>query len=115
MLPAFETDGTAVFGGEAHYLINAAGVKILKEESYFQRNFRGFKSSPPREIWLNYRELEKPTLGTIFFVWYYKSYFTNITINNARSTSSVVNAGKDGYIWVHVEKDDNKQTKPPEG
>ena len=111
MLPAFQTDGTAVYGGEAYYSIDATGTKILREESYFQPNFRRFKSSPPREIWLNYRELEKPTLGTIFFVWYYKSYFTSIIIDNSHSTSSVVNTGKDGYIWVHVEKDDNKPAK----
>jgi hypothetical protein len=111
MLPAFQSDGTAVFGGEAFYSIDSTGTKILKEESYFQPSFRGFKTAPPREIWLNYQELEKPTLGTIFFVWYYKSYFTNIIIDNAHSTSSIVNAGKDGYIWVHVEKDDKKPAK----
>ena len=115
MLPAFQTDGSAIFGGEAYYSIDSTGSKILKEDSYFQPNFRGFKSSPPREIWLNYRELEKPTLGTVFFVWYYKSYFTNIIIDNAKSTSTVVKDGKNGYIWVHVEKDEKSQPKPPKG
>lgn len=112
MLPAFQPDGTAVYGGEAYYSIDSAGTKILKEESYFKPDFLGFKSSPPREIWLNFRELEKPNLGAIFFVWYYKPYFTNIIIDNARSTSSVVDAGKGEFIWVHVEKDDVKSTKP---
>lgn len=68
LLPAFQPDGTAVYGGEAYYHIDSAGLKVLKEETYFQPNFRGFKASPPREIWLNYNELEKPTLGTIFCV-----------------------------------------------
>lgn len=76
----------------------------MKEETYFQPNFRGFKTSPPREIWLNYGEIEKPTLGTIFFVWYYKSYFTKINIDNAKSVSTVIKTDKDGYMWVHVEK-----------
>jgi len=108
MLPAFQTDGTAIYGGEAYYSVDATGSKVLKEESYFQPNFRGFKTQPPREIWLNYREVEKPTLGTIFFVWYYKSYFTKIFIDNSKSTSTVVNEGKNGYIWINVEKDENK-------
>jgi len=109
LLPAFQRDGTAVYGGEAIYTIDAAGEKILNEESYFQANFRGFKSQPPREIWLTYRDLKKPTLGAIFFVWYYKEYFTRIVIDNETSTSSVIKAGED-YIWVHVEKE--KETKP---
>lgn len=111
LLPAFQPDGTAVYGGEAAYLIDAAGEKILKEESYFQPNFRGFKAQPPREIWIEYRELKKPTLGAIFFVWYYKSYFTEIIIDNEKSKSSVIKAGDD-YVWVHVEKDQTTKKDP---
>lgn len=111
MLPAFQTDGTAVYGGEAIYTIDATGEKVLKDESYFQPNFRGFKSQPPREIWLNYRELNKPSLGAIFFVWYYKPYFTKIFIDNEASTSTAIKID-DGYTWVHVEKDESKKTKP---
>ncbi len=111
LLPAFQSDGTAAYGGEATYTIDATGVKIIKEETYFQPNFRGFKSQPPREIWLTYRELKKPSLGAIFFVWYYKTYFTKIFIDNETSTSSVVKAG-DEYIWVHVEKDQTTKPEP---
>lgn len=110
MLPAFQRNGTAVFGGEAHYQIDATGTKVLKEESYFQANFRGFMAKPPREIWLDYREIEKPTLGGIFFVWYYKPYFTKIFLDTATSTSSLVKTENNVYIWVNVEKDE--QIKP---
>lgn len=112
MFPAFQTDGTAIFGGEGIYQIEATGSKIIADTSYFQKNFRGFKTKPPREIWLDYHELEKPTLGSIFFVWYYKSYFTKIFIDNSKSLSTVVGDGKTGYTWVNVEKDDEKETKP---
>ena len=104
LLPAFQTDNVAVYGGEFVYTIDAKAENILKDESYFQGAFRGFNATPPREIWLNYTEKEKPTLGSIFFVWYYKEYFTNIYINNAKSTSSVIKQGSK-YTWVHVEKD----------
>ncbi len=100
ILPAFQTDGTAVYGGEFIYTIDNKASKILKDESYFQGAFRGFKAKPPREIWLNYSELEKPTLGAIFFVWYYKPYFTKIFIDNAKSTSTVIE-----NTWVHIEKE----------
>ncbi|HTK38253.1 MAG TPA: hypothetical protein VL325_07160 [Pyrinomonadaceae bacterium] len=104
MLPAFQRDETAVYGGEGIYHIDSTGTKVISDSSYFQEGLRGFKTTPAREIWLNYRELEKPTLGSIFFVWYYKSYFTNIYIDNIKSTSTVVRDGNE-YIWVHVEKD----------
>lgn len=104
LMPAFQPNRTAVYGGEGIYTIDAAGSKILKDESYFQKNFRGFQSEPPREIWLNYTELDKPTLGAIFFVWYYKAYFTNIFIDTSKSTSTVIKTPA-GYMWTHVEKE----------
>jgi hypothetical protein len=112
MFPAFQTNRTVIFGVEGIYQIDATGSKIIADTSYFQKDFRGFKADPPREIWLDYREIEKPTLGSVFFVWYYKTYFTKIFIDNSKSTSTVVGNGKDGYIWVNVEKDDTKEAKP---
>lgn len=112
LLPAFQTSGVAVYGGEFVYALDQTGAKITKDESYFQGAFRGFKTTPPREIWLNYREQEKPTLGAIFFVWYYKKYFTVIYIDNAKSTSTVIKDGANGYIWLHTEKDRKPENLP---
>jgi len=115
LFPAFQTDNVAVYGGEFVYTIDPTAQKITKDESYFQGAFRGFNAKPPREIWLNYTEKEKPTLGSIFFVWYYKDYFTKIYISNAKSTSSVIKNGSE-YMWVHAEKDSpssgNSNPKP---
>ncbi|HEY6805101.1 MAG TPA: hypothetical protein VI306_16115 [Pyrinomonadaceae bacterium] len=115
LLPAFQPNGVAVYGGEFVYTIDATAEKITKDESYFQGTFRGFNAQPPREIWLNYTEKEKPTLGSIFFVWYYKEYFTKIYVDNAKSTSTVIKQGNE-YMWVHVEKDKtssgNSNAKP---
>lgn len=111
LLPAFQPNRMAVYGGEAIYTIDATGTKILKDESYFQKDFRGFMSDPPREIWLDYKEMDKPSLGAIFFVWYYKTYFTQIAIENAKTTSTVIKTPA-GHMWVHVEKD--KAPKPSE-
>lgn len=104
LFPAFQTNNVAVYGGEFIYTIDAAVEKITKDESYFSGAFRGFNVKPPREVWLNYSEKEKPTLGSIFFVWYYKEYFTKIFIDNSKSTSTVIKNGNQ-YMWVHVEKD----------
>jgi hypothetical protein len=111
LFPAFQPDGTAVFGGEGIYLIDKSGSKIISDTSYFQPEFRGFKTGQPREIWLNYQELEKPTLGSVFFVWYYKAYFTNIYIDNAKSTSTAIKGENGQYLWATVEKDLKKAPK----
>lgn len=113
MLPAFQTDGTAVYGGEGIYTIDAAGTKILKDESYFQLAFRGFRSTPPREIWLDYSELEKPTLGAVFFVLYYKPYFTRIFIDNKLSTTTLLTTDA-GYMWTHVVKEPDEDAEDAE-
>lgn len=108
MLPAFQTNGMAVYGGEATYFIDPSGAKITREESYFKKGFRGFMAEPPREIWLNYREMEKPSLEAIFFAWYYKNYFTSLKIDNAKFVSTPLRTD-DGYMWVHVEKEDEPE------
>ena len=109
IFPAFQPDGTAVYGGEFIYEITPEN-KIIKNESYYQGQFRGFKSNPPREIWLNYRELEKPSLGSVFFAWYYKPYFTKIFIDN-KETSTTPFKGDYEWTWIHVEKDLKKEAK----
>lgn len=110
LLPAFQTNNVAVFGGEFIYTIDSAAERIIKDDSYFQGTFRAFSVKPPREIWLNYREKDKPTLGSIFFVWYYREYFTKIFIDNSKSTSTVIKNGNE-YMWLNVEKD-KKDARP---
>ena len=95
LFPAFQPNEMAVYGGEFIYTIDDAAEKITRDESYFQGAFRAFNVKPPREIWLNYSEKEKPTLGSIFFVWYYKDYFTKIYIDNSKSTSTVIKTGSE--------------------
>ena len=112
LFPAFQANGDALYGIEGIYHIDSSGSKIIEDTSYHQKGLRGFKTTPPREIWLDYREAEKPSLGSVFFVWYYKSYFTNIYIDNSKSTSTVIKSGPNGYMWVNVEKDDKKAPKP---
>lgn len=110
ILPAFQTDSYAIYGGEFIYNIDQTGMKILKDESYYQGQFRAFKVDKPREIWLNYREIEKPTLGAVFFAWYYKSYFTKIVIDNSKSISTPFKADN-SWTWIHAEKELEKKKK----
>ena len=110
LFPAFQPDRMAVYGGEGIYTVDATGKKIVKDESYFQLTLRGLKTEPPREIWLDYSEMDKPSLGAIFFVWYYKDYFTKIFISNEKTTSTMVKTANQ-YLWLHVVKDEEEKPK----
>ena len=105
MLPAFSPSNEAIYGGEFYYKFDRTGNSLLERKEYFQGHFRGFKTGKPREIWLDYKDLDKPTLGSIFFVWYYKQYFTNIFIENKKSRSTVLfDKRKGAYYWTHIEE-----------
>ena len=104
-LPAFSQAGEAVYGGEFYYRFDRTGNNLLENNEYFQGNFRGFKTDRPREIWLDYKEMDKPSFGAIFFVWYYKKYITRIFIENKKSRSTVFfDKNKGEYYWSHYEQ-----------
>ncbi|NBP70101.1 MAG: hypothetical protein EBR30_14535 [Cytophagia bacterium] len=110
ILPAFQTNGVAVYGGEFHYIVDQTGGNIISQDSYYQGVFRGFKADPPREIWLNYRDKIDPTLGSIFFAWYYKKYFTSIKIDNKDYFSTPFKDGEN-YTWLHVQKEKTNEKR----
>ena len=111
ILPGFQPDGTAVYGGEFIYTIDHTGNKLLKADSYFHGNFSGFKVDKSQDVVMNYRDKDKPTLGSVFFVWYYKQYFKNISIDNAKSKSTVVRNKDNSYSWVHTDKEAGNKIK----
>lgn len=110
IFPAFQPNSVAIYGREFIYTLDKSGRQIIADDSYFQGSYRGFKVDNPREIWLNYTELEQPTLGSIFFGWYYKSYFTKIMIENAGSISSPIKTSND-WTWITVLKEKDKKKK----
>lgn len=104
IFPAFQPSGYAVYGGEFIYKIDPTGNSVLEDNSYYQGQFRAFKVGEPREIWLDFTEIENPTLGNVFFVWYFKRYFTYIKVDNKYYVTTTVKDG-DTYSWMHYEKD----------
>lgn len=111
ILPAFQQEGVAIYGGEFIYTLDPEGIKILNNESYFQGNFRGFQVNEDlKEIRLNYSELEQPTLGAIFFAWYYRNYFNRIIIQNSQSSCTLVPMA-DQWTWVHFPNTPDKRGK----
>lgn len=111
LLPAITSKNAAVYGAEFIYTFNKYGNKMLKDESYIQGPLRGFLIGEPREIWVEYPELEQPSLGGIFFVWYFKKYFTQIKLETKYYISTVFKNDDSGYYWVHVQKENESKSK----
>ena len=103
LMPAFTTSGVAVYGGEAYYLFDKTGTTLLARREIVTE-FRGFKPGSEKEIWLDYAKFEEPTLGAIFFTWYYKDYFKKITIETKRFRSAVIRIQNES-TWIHAAND----------
>lgn len=102
-LPAFTSDNIAVYGGEFYYLFDQTGNNLISKTEY-SHGYRGFKPDPKKEIWLAYENLDEPSLGSIFFVWYYRTYFDRIIVDAKKIKSTVFHDKEKGYYWVHALK-----------
>jgi hypothetical protein len=111
IFPAFQPNGYAVYGGEFCYVLDAGGANILADRSYRQGVFRAFAVDEPREITLDYSELEQPSLGAIFFSWYYKRFFTSIRIETRHHTTTPFRQEDNSFTWLHWEKTAPKKKK----
>lgn len=111
ILSAFQPNGWAVYGKEFILTIDQSGERVLEDNSYYDTDFRGFEVKEPREVWIDQTKFEKPTLGLVFFVWYYKKYFTNIKIDNKNYVTTTINNGDGNYSWIHIEKDLKKKKR----
>ncbi len=105
LIPAFQITGEAVYGGEFHYIYNEYGNDLLAQNNYKQSAFKAFNiDNKETDITLNYRDKEVPTLGSIYFAWYYKKKFNSISIDCKESISTIL--FEDGsYSWVHSLKE----------
>lgn len=103
LLPAFTGNGIAVYGGEFYYLLDATGNNLLHKSEYSQ-GYKGFKPDPKKEIWLDYGRKDEPTLGAVFFVWYYRKYFDRIIVDAKQFKSTLFHDNEKGYYWVHAVK-----------
>ncbi len=112
ILPAIQQDNIAVYGGEFIYTFDSFGSKLKKDDSYFQGNFRGYKTGSEEKAVLNYSEFNNPTLGSIFFTWYFKDYFPEVVLNSRKARSCPFKHQEDNsYYWFHAFIDENIEKK----
>lgn len=102
-LPAFQPSGQAIYGCEWEYVYDSSGKKLLKQNSYFN-TVTAVWVGQPRELWLNYRNTDIPTVGSLFFVQSFRDYFTRVRIDTRISTSTTAKDYYGIYKWSHKMK-----------
>lgn len=102
-VPAFQPSGQALYGCEWEYIYNNTGTKALSRNAYINR-LTGVWIGQPRELWLNYRNTDKPTLGSVYFALSFRDFFTRLRIDTRISTSTVAKNASGIYTWIHKMK-----------
>jgi len=102
-LPAFQPSGQAIYGCEWEYIFDRTGRNLLRQNSY-TNVITGVWIGQPRELWLNYRNTDNPTVGSVFFVLSFRDYFTRVHIDTRISTSTTTKDASGNYTWTHKMK-----------
>jgi hypothetical protein len=102
-LPAFQPSGQALYGCEWEYIFDKTGTMLIKQNS-FTNKLTGVWIGQPRELWLNYRNTDNPTLGSVFFALAFRDYFTRIRIDTRFSISTTAKDASGNYTWIHKMK-----------
>jgi hypothetical protein len=103
LLPAFQPSGQAIYGREWYFLFSKDGLNLLKQSTYHSA-IRSIWIGQPRDIWINYRDRDKLTLGSVHFAWSFKDYFKRIHIDMKRSTITLSKEGSEKYSWKKKQK-----------
>lgn len=104
VLPAFQPSGQAIYGAEWVFRLNPEGSSILSTSNHISE-LKGIWIGQPRILWLNYRNDEYPTLGSIYFAWTFKDYFTRIHIACKNVVSTLSQNPNGAYHWEYENKE----------
>lgn len=102
-LPAFQPSGQAIYGCEWEYVFDKNGQNLIRQYAFTSR-LTGVWIGQPRELWLNYRNADKPTPGSVYFAEAFRDYFTKIRIDTRNSTSTLAKNANGHYTWSHKMK-----------
>lgn len=99
-LPSFQSSGQAIYGCEWEFVYDSSGNKLLNQQSYISA-LKGVWIGQPRELWLNYRNLDFPSPGSLFFALSFRDFFTRLRIDTQYFTSTTTKNEKGIYSWTH--------------
>lgn len=101
-LPAWQPDGTAVFGAELAFRFDAAGL-VLADSHVIPGPLRATRPDTSVFFRLDSGSHDAPTVGDLFFFYLMRPYFRDLRIQTRRFSSRIIRAdGKEA--WVHVER-----------
>lgn len=92
-LPAFQPSGQAIYGCEWKGTFNPKLREVKDIHTYFN-GIKGIWIGQPRVLWLNYRDCTTITLGGVYFIEYFHSFFNTINLDTQSITLSKTQEGK---------------------
>lgn len=97
-LPAYQPSGQAIYGCEWEYIFNETGSEFLRLNSRINP-LTAVWIGQPRELWLNYRNTNFPTIGSLYFAQSFHVFFTRIRIDTQLNTSTTAKDYNGIYSW----------------
>lgn len=102
-LPALQPSGQAIYGCEWEYVFEKTGKTLIRKNSVITK-ITGIWIGQPRELWLNFRDTDKPTVGSLYFTLSNRDYFTRLRIDTQISYSTTTRENSGEYSWSHKMK-----------
>jgi hypothetical protein len=107
LLPAWQQDGTAVYGAELTYTFSADGKELLDRRE-IPGPMRGIRPDPEVDFHLDNRAHPCPTVGSLFFLMQHRTGFASITIHSD-GANTVLAETEDGQLaWIHAVTDEEE-------
>lgn len=110
-LPAYQPNGVLVFGGEGHFLWDRTGRQLL-DSTYLYTGFRGIRPDTTVELTIPAPELEQPSIGQLFFLLSYHTWFRKLTIRTRYGLTTVF-VGADGEPNIITTVHDPEPVRAP--
>jgi hypothetical protein len=102
-LPKLQPSGQALYGSEWEYVFDRTGKSLLMINS-LTNPVKGVWLGQPREFWLNYRNQESPTVGSLYFALSFRDFFSRIRIDTRFFINTLEKSSEGKYTWTHRKK-----------
>ena len=110
-LPAVQSDGTLVYGGELRYVVVSADGEIHTQELNYTNFFSAGVSGGAggeKSLDIVREENEYPSVGDIFFLLMNRNHFEDITIWNRSFLTRLTGGDGELEVWLHARRQDRR-------
>lgn len=98
--PAFQPSGQGIYGAEWSFIYSPDGSRLLSKNQSISE-LKGVWIGQPRELYLDYRHLDFPTTGAVYFALFFGDFFTRIHIDTKHYRSTLVKEENRLNHWKH--------------